>query len=112
MPVPKDIGAKEVVKAPVALQNVAVATAKGVVAANGAGEKGAPSAAKSWKFVKYFCPAETLLFPDGTTFKFRLIELNTGGYSSMSNLETTDEKLANNLREAAKNPCSGVKEIQ
>jgi hypothetical protein len=102
------VGAKEVVKAPQALQSVAVATAKGISDADGAGSKGAPSASK---FVKYFCPLELIRFADGTSFQFRLIELNTGGYSPSSHFETGDVDLANKLREAAKNPCLGLKEI-
>ena len=99
--------AKEIVKAPLAVHNVAIATAKGDVD-EGASGKGAPK----FKFQKNFCPSEEIKFPDGTSFTFRLIELNTGGYSPMSRMETVDEKLANNLREAAKNPCSGIQELK
>lgn len=90
-----------------AVQIAAVAAPKGDVN-TGASGKGVPV----FRFQKNFCPAEQIKFSDGTSYTFRLIELNTGGYSPMSRMETTDEKLANNLREAAKNPCSGIQEIK
>lgn len=80
-----------------------------------AGNKGAsPKTSEvkpKWKFVKCFGVANTLRFRDGSRFQFRLIKRNDGsGYESSSFVATDDEKLANNLREAAKNPATGVVE--
>lgn len=66
-----------------------------------------------WKFVKRFGVADKLVFPDGSEFKFRLIRLNDGsGYCSSSEVITEDEKLAENLREIAKTPETGVVEVK
>lgn len=71
-----------------------------------------PTPPKQYKFVKLFCVAEELMFKDGSTFTFRLIMRNDGtGYAGSSFEVTTDETLANNLRETAKNPVHGVTEV-
>jgi len=53
----------------------------------------------SWRFVKQHTPGQVLRFKDGSEFKFRLIKSNDGsGFCPSSNVDTTDEKLAENLR--------------
>jgi len=88
----------------------AVADAKGVN--GGARGKGAPPSLGKFHFVKLFGVADVLRFEDGTKFKFRLISRNGNqGYAPNSFLKTDDEKLAANLREAAKNKSRGIVEI-
>jgi hypothetical protein len=71
-----------------------------------------PVPGQSWKFAKVFGVADTLVFADKSTFQFRLIKRNDGnGFMPNSTVTTTDETLANNLREAAKNKATGVIEI-
>lgn len=71
------------------------------------------STKKKYHFVKRFTPADVITFKDGTSYTFPLIMRNdTGGFSPGSELKTNDEKLAKNLREAAKNPHLGLVEIE
>lgn len=68
--------------------------------------------AKQWKFVKNFGVADVLSFPDGTSYTFpQRVRNNDFGLHTNSYLVTSDEKLANNLREFSKNPYSGVVEV-
>lgn len=77
----------------------------------GAGETGTPPP-KTWKFVKNFGVADVILFEDGTTYTFRAIKRNDGpGYLANSYLNTSDKKLAANLRKAARNKSLGVVEV-
>lgn len=101
---------KVVVKSAAALDG-AGKDAKEIV--GGAGSKGAPPAPLKFHFVKNFGVADVLKFTDGTKFSFRRIQRNKGGgYAPNSFLKTDDEKLAANLREAAKNPARGIVEIK
>jgi hypothetical protein len=78
----------------------------------GARSKGAPPAPFKFHFVKLFGVADVIRFEDGSKFKFRLISRNGNkGYAPNSFLKTNDEKLAANLREAAKNKSRGIVEI-
>jgi hypothetical protein len=100
---------KEILKPSAALEQAANGDAKGN---GGAGSKGAPPVPK-FQFVKLFGVGDVVKFEDGTKFQFRLIERNKGGgYQPNSFLKTDDEKLAKNLREAAKNPALGIKELK
>ena len=103
---------KVILKPVVALRSVEEATddARGVQ--GGAGVKGAPPFLPKFKFVKNFGVADTLKFPDGTSFQFRRISRNTGGFASNSFVETNDEKLAENLRAASKNRAWGIVQIR
>lgn len=78
--------------------------------------KGAPEteeARQTWKFVKRHTPGQTLRFKDGTEYMFPWIRKNDGsGYLSSSVMETSDPKLAENLRGAVKAGCFGVIELQ
>jgi len=65
-----------------------------------------------YRFIKRFTPADVIKFADGSEFTFPLILRNTGGYAPSSEFKTDDEKLANNLRDAAKNPHLGLVEIK
>jgi hypothetical protein len=68
---------------------------------------------KRWRFVKLHGVVQEIQLRDGSKFKFRLIQLNDGsGYSSTSEVTTSDEKLASNLRDAAKNPHLGIVEVK
>jgi len=74
---------------------------------------GQPVNVQKWKFVKTFGPADVLRFSDGTSFQFRLIQRSDkSGYAPTSEAVITDEKLAANLREAAKNRFAGVVEVK
>ena len=78
----------------------------------GARGKGAPPAPFKFHFVKLFGVADVIRFEDGSKFKFRLISRNGNkGYAPNSFLKTDDEKLAENLRVAAKNKSRGIVEI-
>lgn len=103
---------KEVLRSSAALERVAVTgDAKGI--AGGVGVKGTPPVPPKFHFVKLFGVADVLRFKDGTKFTFRLIERNNGGgYAPNSFLKTDDEKLSENLREAAKNKALGIVEIK
>jgi hypothetical protein len=72
--------------------------------------KGAPKSAV--KFVKNFCVADVFKFKDGTEFSFRQINRSTDfGVHPNSFVVTEDEKLIENLRQAAKNPYAGIVEV-
>lgn len=104
------VAEKEILKPAVALLKVAE-DAKEIE--GGAGSKGAPPVLlKKWKFVKNFGVANVIRFEDKSSFQFRKINRNTGGYQSNSFVETSDEKLANNLRAASKNKALGIAEVQ
>jgi hypothetical protein len=104
---------KEIMAPAVALAQAgitAVANARGNVA--GARSQGAPATPAKFHFVKNFGVGDVFKFKDGTTFKFRLISRNNNrGYAPNSFLKTDDEKLAENLREVAKNTAWGIVEI-
>src|SRR5580704_12324681 len=74
----------------------------------GEGSKGSPPVLPKYKFVKNFGVADVIKFPDKTTFQFRKISRNTGGFQHNSFVETNDEKLAENLRAASKNAALGI----
>lgn len=66
---------------------------------------------KVYEFVKLFCPAEKIPLSDGTSFQFRIIQRNNqAGANPSSTFRTTDEKLAEKLREAAKVLPRGIRE--
>lgn len=70
-----------------------------------------PKARGKYRFAKVWGVAETLTFKDGTSFTFPLIRRNNApGYSPTSSIETNDEVLAKNLREAAKTNTS-IREV-
>lgn len=74
-------------------------------------EKVAPK--PCWKFVKLFGVGETLIFRDGSKFKFRFVRQNDKrGFAPTSEVVTEDEKLAKNLRAAAKAGTHGVVEVK
>jgi hypothetical protein len=78
----------------------------------GVGTEGTPPVTvPTFEFVKNFGVADVIVFADKTTFSFRIIERNSGGYAPNSFVKTTDAKLAANLREAAKNSALGIVEI-
>jgi hypothetical protein len=91
---------------------VTAAEALRLVNEPGAGPMPAP-VKRRWKFVKNFGAAEAVRFPDGTEFRFRLIQSNIlgEGFSPGSTMETDDESLALKLREAARSPQSGLVEV-
>lgn len=78
----------------------------------GAGSKGAPPVLPKYKFVKNFGVADVIKFKDDTTFQFRKISRNTGGFQSNSFVETNDEKLAENLLAASENPSLGIVQVR
>jgi hypothetical protein len=70
------------------------------------------NAKKKVKFAKRFTVADVFTLPDGSLFSFRKIKRNDGsGFAPSSEHETDDEVLIEILREAAKNPATGVVEI-
>ena len=79
---------------------------------DGARGEGALPTPPRFKFVKNFGVGDVLRFEDGTTFSFRKIQRNTGGYASNSFVITDDEKLAQNLREASRNKALGIVEVK
>jgi hypothetical protein len=107
--------AKEILAPAVALKRIGnhAEDAKDVGA--GAGCEGAPTQSPTqlkFSFAKNFGVMDKIRFEDGTSFQFRLIERNTGGYASNSFLDTNDEKLANNLRAASKNKALGIVQVR
>lgn len=79
------------------------ASIKGSKQADGGPVEATSGSKTVFRFAKLWAVTEPLKFRDGTEFKFRPIRRNNmPGYSPTSSLETTDEKLAENLRELAK----------
>ena len=108
------VAEKQILKPVAALRSVEEATGDAEGTDGGAGDKGAPPAPAKpkFKFVKNFGVADRIKFKDGTSFQFRLIGRNTGGYAPNSFVETDDVKLADNLRAASQNPAWGIKQIR
>lgn len=107
------VAEKEILKPAAALKKVGETAAEDAKGTDGsARSKGALPVPPKYKFVKNFGVANVLRFEDGTTFQFRKIERNTGGFQSNSFVETNDEKLAENLRAASKNKALGVMQVR
>lgn len=102
------VAEKQILKPAAAIK--AADDAKGITGA--VGSKGAAPTLSKFKFVKNFGVADLIKFADGTTFKFRLIDRNTGGFQPNSFVETDDEKLASNLHAASKNRALGIVQIR
>lgn len=58
--------------------------------------------AKTFRFKKIRFPVQPVKLGDGQTIEFRTIKLGTGGQSKYGIFETTDPKLAEQLRAAVK----------
>ena len=68
----------------------------------------------AFRFAKLFGPTDIVVFDDGTHFKFPLIRENTknGGFSSVTEVDTTDPVLAAKLRKATKIEGLGLVEVK
>lgn len=107
------VAEKEILKPAVALKKVGEAAEDAKGTNGGTREKGVPPILlKKYKFVKNFGVSDVLKFEDGSTFQFRKISRNTGGYQSNSFVETDDEKLASNLRAASANKATGIVQVR
>jgi hypothetical protein len=66
---------------------------------------------RKFRFRKLHAPVQPVVLADGKKVQFKVVKLNTGGYSRYGTLETEDETLAKALRAVSKTGRQFVREV-